>query len=192
MRRAAAALAAALSVASALAATNGVGRAEVMRAVFGFGRGARTLGGVAIPPETTDGQAAEREAMVRGFLAELAAFDERCREAWEAGLTDKQRAALAAQSAEVERMMGLRKAEAARTMAERAAITNRMAFVAKEYVTRRKKEYVFAEGLTWKGRPLVREVVLGEGKMCVRKLYVRDADGRERGILYNEDKETGR
>lgn len=192
MRRAAVAFAAALAVASALAATNGVGRAEVVGAVFGFGRGARTLGGVALPDELTEEQAAERDAMVRAFLDRLAAFDEKCREAWEAGLTDEQRAALRAQSAEAERKKGLRDAEAARRKAEREAITNRMAFVTKEYVTRRKKEYLFAEGLTWQGLPLVREVVLGEGRMCVRKLYVREADGRERGILYAEGKEINR
>ena len=80
------------------------------------------------------------------------------------------------------------RAEAAARNAELVAITNRKAYVVKEYHEKRRSEYHYRpESLYWMGGEVFKETVTRaeKGKVVIHILYTHDKDGKEKRHRYD-------
>ena len=148
------------------------------------------IAGVKFPPRYTeelfrmDREAFETYQQERKRIAALA------EETFQAQLTDEHRKVLREISRQAEEEIGRRNAEAAARNAELVAITNRKAYVVKEYHEKRRSEYHYQpKSLYWLGDEVFKETVARaeKGKVVVNILYTRDKDGKEKRHRYDPE-----
>lgn len=148
------------------------------------------IAGVKFPPRYTEEQFRMRKAAFEALHQELKRIDALAEDTFQSQLTDEHRKVLREISRQAEEEIGRRNAEADARNAELVAITNRKAYVVKEYHEKRRSEYHYQpESLYWMGGEVFKETVTRaeKGKVVVNILYTRDKDGKEKRHRYDPD-----
>jgi hypothetical protein len=146
------------------------------------------ISGVKFPPWYTKEQFQMRLAAFDRCREEIARIDALAEETFHAQLTDAQRKVLLEISRQQEEDLGRMRAKAAARNAELVAITNRKAYVVKEYHEKRRSEYHYQpESLYWMGGEVFKETVTRaeKGKVVIHILYTRGKDGKEKRHCYD-------
>lgn len=148
------------------------------------------IAGVKFPPRYTEVLFRMRQEAFAAFQQEIKRIAALAEETYQAQLTDEHRKVLREISRQAEEEIGRRNAEVAARNAELVAITNRKAYVVKEYHEKRRSEYHYRpESLYWMGGEVFKETVTcaEKGKVVVNILYTRDKDGKEKRHRYDPE-----
>lgn len=148
------------------------------------------IAGVKFPPRYTEDQFRMREVALEAFHQELKRIAALAEETFQSQLTDVHRKVIRDISRQQEEEISRWKAETAARNAELLAITNRKAYVVKEYHEKRRSEYHYRpESLYWMGGEVFKETVTRaeKGKIAIHILYTRDKDGKEKRHRYDPD-----
>ena len=146
------------------------------------------IAGVKFPPRYTEEQFRMRKDAYEALHQELKRIDALAENTFQLQLTDEHRKVLLEISRQQEEEFGRMRAEAAARNAELVAITNRKAYVVKEYHEKRRSEYHYQpKSLYWMGGEVFKETVTRaeKGKVVVNILYTRDKDGKEKRHRYD-------
>lgn len=146
------------------------------------------IAGVKFPPRYTEEQFRMRREAYDKYREELKRIEALAEETFQSQLTDEHRKVLLKLSRQQEEWFGRRRAEAAARNAELIAITNRKAYVVKEYHEKRRSEYHYqAKSLYWLGDEVFKETVTRaeKGKVAIHILYTHDKDGKEKRHRYD-------
>lgn len=146
------------------------------------------IAGVNFPPRYTEEQFRMRKVAFEALEQELNRISALAEETFQSQLTDEHRKVLLEISRQQEEEFGRMRAEAAARNAELVAITNRKAYVVKEYHEKRRSEYHYRpESLYWMGGECFKETVTRaeKGKVVVHILYTRGKDGKEKRHRYD-------
>lgn len=148
------------------------------------------IAGVKFPPRYTEEQFRMRKVAFEALHQELNRISALAEETFQSQLTDTHRKILQEISRQQEKEFGRKRAEAAARNAELVAITNRKAYVVKEYHEKRRSEYHYQpKSLYWLGDEVFKETVTRaeKGKVVVNILYTRDKDGKEKRHRYDPE-----
>ena len=148
------------------------------------------IAGVKFPPRYTEEQFRMRKVAFEALRQELNRVSALAEETFQSQLTDEHRKILQEISRQQEEEFGRMRAEAAARNAELVAITNRKAYVVKEYHEKRRSEYHYQpKSLYWLGDEVFKETVTRaeKGKVVVNILYTRDKDGKEKRHRYDPE-----
>ena len=169
----------AFSLFAALMPTRGM-RGRVPGLTFTHPTNSATVCGVKMPPRYTAELWARSLELQERFRADLKELDRLADEEYEKSLNDEQREALRKLSAMQEREYGEMMARQKARHDELVAITNRAAYIKKEWHEKRRSEYEFHEGLYWLDEPVFKETVsrTENGKIVVHILYTRGKNGK--------------
>lgn len=146
------------------------------------------IAGVKFPPRYTEEQFRMRKVAFEAYHQELKRISALAEETFQSQLTDEHRKVLLEISRQQEEEFGRMRAEAAARNAELVAITNRKAYVVKEYHEKRRSEYHYRpESLYWMGGEVFKETVTRaeKGKVVVHVLYTCGKDGKEKRHRYD-------
>ena len=146
------------------------------------------IAGVKFPPRYTEEQFRMRKDAYEALHQELKRIDALAENTFQLQLTDEHRKVLLEISRQQEEEFGRMRAEAAARNAELVAITNRKAYVVKEYHEKRRSEYHYQpKSLYWLGDEVFKETVTRaeKGKVVVNILYTRGKDGKEKCHRYD-------
>lgn len=146
------------------------------------------IAGVKFPPRYTEEQFRMRKVAFEAFHQELKRIEAIAEETFQSQLTEEHRKVLLEISRQQEEEIGRMRAEAAARNAEFVAITNRKAYVVKEYHEKRRSEYHYRpESLYWMGGEVFKETVTRaeKGKVVIHILYTRGKDGKEKRHRYD-------
>ena len=146
------------------------------------------IAGVKFPPRYNEEQFRMRKVAFEALHQELKRIDALAEETFQSQLTDEHRKVLLEISRQQEEEFGRMRAEAAARNAELVAITNRKAYVVKEYHEKRRSEYHYQpKSLYWLGDEVFKETVTRaeKGKVVVNILYTHDKDGKEKRHRYD-------
>lgn len=146
------------------------------------------IAGVMFPPRYTEEQFRMRKVAFEAFHQELKRIEAIAEETFQSQLTEEHRKVLLEISRQQEEEIGRMCAEAAARNAEFVAITNRKAYVVKEYHEKRRSEYHYRpESLYWMGGEVFKETVTRaeKGKVVIHILYTRGKDGKEKRHRYD-------
>lgn len=146
------------------------------------------IAGVKFPPRYTEEQFRMRREANDKYREELKRIEAIAEETFQAQLTEEHRKVLLEISRQQEEEFGRMRAEAAARNAELVAITNRKAYVVKEYHEKRRSEYHYRpESLYWMGGEVFKETVTRaeKGKVVIHILYTRGKDGKEKRHRYD-------
>lgn len=146
------------------------------------------IAGVKFPPRYTEEQFRMRNVAFEALRQELKRISALAEETFQSQLTDEHRKVLLEISRQQEEEFGRMRAEAAARNAELVAITNRKAYVVKEYHEKRRSEYHYQpESLYWMGGEVFKETVTRaeKGKVVIHILYTHDKDGKEKRHRYD-------
>jgi hypothetical protein len=163
-------------------------RPERLRMPSGSLTNSFEIAGVKFPPRYTEEQFRMCEDAYKALKQELKRISALAEETFQAQLTDEHRKVLLEISRQQEEDIGRMRAEAAVRNAELVAITNRKAYVVKEYHEKRRSEYHYQpKSLYWLGDEVFKETVTRaeKGKVVVNILYTRDKDGKEKRHRYD-------
>lgn len=148
------------------------------------------IAGVKFPPRYTEEQFRMRKVAFEALHQELNRISALAEETFQSQLTDEHRKVLLEISRQQEKELGRMRAEAAVRNAELVAITNRKAYVVKEYHEKRRSEYHYRpESLYWMGGEVFKETVTRaeKGKVVIHILYTHDKDGKEKQHRYEPE-----
>lgn len=146
------------------------------------------IAGVKFPPRYTEEQFRMRKVAFEAFHQELKRIEAIAEETFQSQLAEEHRKVLLEISRQQEQEIGRMRAEAAARNAEFVAITNRKAYVVKEYHEKRRSEYHYRpESLYWMGGEVFKETVTRaeKGKVVIHILYTRGKDGKEKRHRYD-------
>lgn len=146
------------------------------------------IAGVKFPPRYAEEQFRMRKVAFEAFHQELKRIEAIAEETFQSQLTEEHRKVLLEISRQQEEEIGRMRAEAAARNAEFVAITNRKAYVVKEYHEKRRSEYHYRpESLYWMGGEVFKETVTRaeKGKVVIHILYTRGKDGKEKRHRYD-------
>ena len=143
--------------------------------------------GVKMPPKYSQRLWQKRRELREKFFADFKRLESIADDEYHAALTDEQREALRKLSAMQERQYGEMMARQKARQDELVAITNRAAYIKKEWHEKRRSEYEFHEGLYWLDEPVFKETVsrTENGKIVVHILYTRGKNGKEKRHRYD-------
>ncbi len=148
------------------------------------------IAGVMFPPLYTQELFRQREELITRYREDMKRIEAEARRIYDESLTDTHRKILQEISRQQEEEFGRMRAEAAARNAELVAITNRKAYVVKEYHEKRRSEYHYQpKSLYWLGDEVFKETVTRaeKGKVVVNILYTRDKDGKEKRHRYDPE-----
>lgn len=148
------------------------------------------IGGVMFPPLYTQELFRQREELITRYREDMKRIEAEARRIYDESLTDTHRKILQEISRQQEEEFGRMRAKAAARNAELVAITNRKAYVVKEYHEKRRSEYHYQpKSLYWLGDEVFKETVTRaeKGKVVVNILYTRDKDGKEKRHRYDPE-----
>ena len=143
--------------------------------------------GVKMPPKYSQRLWQKHQELHQKYVAERKKLDRIADDEYHSALTDEQREALRKLSAMQERQYGEMMARQKARQDELVAITNRAAYIKKEWHEKRRSEYEFHEGLYWLDEPVFKETVsrTENGKIVVHILYTRGKNGKEKRHRYD-------
>ena len=143
--------------------------------------------GVKMPPKYSQRLWQKHQELHQKYVAERKKLDRIADDEYLSALTDEQREALRKLSAMQERRYGEMMARQKARQDELVAITNRAAYIKKEWHEKRRSEYEFHEGLYWLDEPVIKETVsrTENGKIVVHILYTRGKNGKEKRHRYD-------
>ena len=143
--------------------------------------------GVKMPPKYSQQMWQKLQELHEKYVAERNKLYRIADDEYRAALTDEQREALRKLSAMQEREYGEMMARQKARHDELVAITNRAAYIKKEWHEKRRSEYEFHEGLYWLDEPVFKETVsrTENGKIVVHILYTRGKNGKEKRHRYD-------
>ena len=176
----------ALSVFAALMPTSGR-QGSVPNHTFTHPTNSATVCGVKMPPKYSQQMWQKLQELHEKYVAERKELNRIANDEYHAALTDEQREALRKLSAMQEREYGEMMARQKARHDELVAITNRAAYIKKEWHEKRRSEYEFHEGLYWLDEPVFKETVsrTENGKIVVHILYTRGKNGKEKRHRYD-------
>ena len=163
-------------------------RPERLRMSSGHLTNSLEIAGVKFPPLFTEEQFRMRKVAYEALHQELNRISALAEETYQSQLTDEHRKVLLEISRQQEEEFGRMRAEVAARNAELVAITNRKAYVVKEYHEKRRSEYHYrTESLYWMGGEVFKETVTRaeKGKVVIHILYTHDKDGKEKRHRYD-------
>ena len=163
-------------------------RPERLRMTSGPLTNSFEIAGVKFPPRYTEEQFRMRKVAFEALHQELKRIEAIAGETFQSQLTEEHRKVLLEISRQQEEEFGRMRAEAAARNAELVAITNRKAYVVKEYHEKRRSEYHYRpESLYWMGGEVFKETVTRaeKGKVVIHILYTHDKDGKEKRHRYD-------
>ena len=146
------------------------------------------IAGVKFPPLYTEEQFRMRKVAFKAFHQELKRIEAIAEETFQSQLAEEHRKVLLEISRQQEVEIGRMRAEAAARNAEFVAITNRKAYVVKEYHEKRRSEYHYRpKSLYWLCDEVFKETVTRaeKGKVVIHILYTRGKDGKEKRHRYD-------
>lgn len=146
------------------------------------------IAGVKFPPRYTEELFRMDQEAFATYQQERKRIAALAEETFQSQLTDEHRKVLLEISRQQEVEFARMSAEAAARNAELVAITNRKAYVIKEYHEKRRSEYHYRpESLYWMGGEVFKETVTRaeKGKVVIHILYTRDKDGKEKRHRYD-------
>ena len=146
------------------------------------------ISGVKFPPRYTEEQFRMRKVAFEALHQELNRISALAEETFQSQLTDEHRKVLLEMSRQQEEEIGRMRAEVAARNAELVAITNRKAYVVKEYHEKRRSEYHYRpKSLYWLKDEVFKETVTRaeKGKVAIHILYTRGKDGKEKRHRYD-------
>ena len=174
------------SVFAALMPTSGR-QGSVPNHTFTHPTNSATVCGVKMPPKYSQEIWQKLQELHEKYVAERKELNRIANDEYHAALTDEQREALRKLSAMQEREYGEMMARQKARHDELVAITNRAAYIKKEWHEKRRSEYEFHEGLYWLDEPVFKETVsrTENGKIVVHILYTRGKNGKEKRHRYD-------
>lgn len=146
------------------------------------------IAGVKFPPLYTEEQFRMLQKAYEAYQQERRRIADLADETFQSQLTDEQRKVIMEISRQEEAEMASFRAKAAARNAELVAITNRKAYVVKEYHEKRRSEYHYRpKSLYWLWDEVFKETVTRaeKGKVVIHILYTRDKDGKEKRHRYD-------
>lgn len=146
------------------------------------------IAGVKFPPRYNEEQFRMRKVAFEALHQELKRIDALADKTFQSQLTDEHRKVLQEISRQQEVEFARMSAEAAARNAELVAITNRKAYVVKEYHEKRRSEYHYRpKSLYWLKDEVFKETVTRaeKGKVVIHILYTRGKDGKEKRHRYD-------
>lgn len=146
------------------------------------------IAGVKFPPRYTEELFRMNQEAFATYQQERKRIAALAEETFQSQLTDEHRKVLLEISRQQEEEFGRMRAEAAARNAELVAITNRKAYVVKEYHEKRRSEYHYQpKSLYWLKDEVFKETVTRaeKGKVVIHILYTRGKDGKEKRHRYD-------
>jgi len=137
------------------------------------------VGGVKFPPKYTQAEWEERNRIYGEFNKKMREAESAIEERWYANLNKEQKDALDAERERLTKEQESARAKTIRRQWEMEAVTNRTAWVKKEFKEKRRIEREYNPGLKWMDSEIVKETItIGEsGKIRIYFFYT--ADGKK-------------